>query len=226
MTVATEPGAARRSPKTRRIPIVPVGRPTTALPKPAWLRVPLPAQPGASGSVKRVLREQSLHTVCEEARCPNIGECFSSGTATFMVLGDLCTRRCPFCDVAHGRPQPPDAAGAARTWRETVARLRLELRRHHQRRSRRPARRRRGALRRLHPRRARALAAHAHRGADAGLPRPPRGRARRARGRAARRDEPQPRDRAAAVPPGASRRRLRALAAAARRRSSAAAPAC
>ena len=58
--------------------------------------------------VKQVLREAGLHTVCEEASCPNIGECFGKGTATFMVLGDLCTRRCPFCDVAHGRPQPPD----------------------------------------------------------------------------------------------------------------------
>jgi lipoic acid synthetase len=59
--------------------------------------------------VKRRLREHNLHTVCEEASCPNIGECFGKGTATFMILGDLCTRRCPFCDVAHGRPKPPDA---------------------------------------------------------------------------------------------------------------------
>jgi lipoic acid synthetase len=58
--------------------------------------------------VKQALREHGLHTVCEEASCPNIGECFGKGTATFMILGDLCTRRCPFCDVAHGRPQPPD----------------------------------------------------------------------------------------------------------------------
>ena len=59
--------------------------------------------------VKQILREHKLHTVCEEASCPNIGECFGKGTATFMILGDLCTRRCPFCDVAHGRPLPPDA---------------------------------------------------------------------------------------------------------------------
>ena len=59
--------------------------------------------------IKRVLRDNKLHTVCEEASCPNIGECFSGGTATFMILGDICTRRCPFCDVAHGRPLPPDA---------------------------------------------------------------------------------------------------------------------
>jgi lipoic acid synthetase len=58
--------------------------------------------------IKRVLRDNKLHTVCEEASCPNIGECFSGGTATFMILGDICTRRCPFCDVAHGKPLPPD----------------------------------------------------------------------------------------------------------------------
>jgi lipoyl synthase len=59
--------------------------------------------------IKRILREQKLHTVCEEASCPNIAECFGKGTATFMILGDICTRRCPFCDVAHGRPLAPDA---------------------------------------------------------------------------------------------------------------------
>ncbi len=58
--------------------------------------------------IKRILRDNQLHTVCEEASCPNIGECFSGGTATFMILGDICTRRCPFCDVAHGKPLPPD----------------------------------------------------------------------------------------------------------------------
>jgi len=108
--------------KTRRIPIVPAAD-GTAQPKPGWLRVPLPDSP-VFREVKRVLREQSLHTVCEEARCPNIGECFSRGTATFMVLGDLCTRRCPFCDVAHGRPQPPDDGEPAHL-ADTVARLRL-----------------------------------------------------------------------------------------------------
>ena len=76
--------------------------------KPSWIRV------RSSNSenfyeVKRLIREHKLHTVCEEASCPNIGECFGKGTATFMILGDLCTRRCPFCDVAHGRPKPPDA---------------------------------------------------------------------------------------------------------------------
>ena len=108
--------------KTRRIPIVPAAD-GAAQAKPDWLRVPLPDGP-VFREVKRVLREQSLHTVCEEARCPNIGECFSRGTATFMVLGDLCTRRCPFCDVAHGRPQPPDGDEPAHL-ADTVARLRL-----------------------------------------------------------------------------------------------------
>src|SRR5450759_2692823 len=86
------------------IKIVPAER----LKKPEWIRV-------KSGNnqrfqeIKHILREHKLHTVCEEASCPNIGECFGKGTATFMILGDLCTRRCPFCDVAHGRPRPPDA---------------------------------------------------------------------------------------------------------------------
>tara|TARA_R110002073_G_scaffold74492_4_gene182050 strand:- start:359 stop:1303 length:945 start_codon:yes stop_codon:yes gene_type:complete len=75
--------------------------------KPSWIRV-RSSSSQAFYEVKRMLREHKLHTVCEEASCPNIGECFGKGTATFMILGDLCTRRCPFCDVAHGRPKPPD----------------------------------------------------------------------------------------------------------------------
>jgi len=93
--------------KTARNPvkIVPLQQ---RLRKPEWIRV----KPGSGAGyheVKRVLRENRMHTVCEEASCPNIGECFDKGTATFMILGDVCTRRCPFCDVAHGKPQPPDA---------------------------------------------------------------------------------------------------------------------
>lgn len=97
-----EKGAA----KTARNPIkiVPQGEP---LKKPSWIRVKS-GNSRAFYEVKRTLRDQKLHTVCEEASCPNIGECFGKGTATFMILGDLCTRRCPFCDVAHGRPLPPD----------------------------------------------------------------------------------------------------------------------
>ena len=74
--------------------------------------------------IKQILREHTLHTVCEEASCPNIGECFGKGTATFMILGDLCTRRCPFCDVGHGRPKPPDADEPENLAR-TIAALKL-----------------------------------------------------------------------------------------------------
>jgi lipoyl synthase len=83
--------------------------PQPPLPKPAWIRVRAPSANSRFYDIKRILREQKLHTVCEEASCPNIGECFGKGTATFMILGDICTRRCPFCDVAHGRPLAPDA---------------------------------------------------------------------------------------------------------------------
>jgi len=93
--------------KTARNPIkiVPLQQ---RLRKPEWIRVKSGSGQGYH-DVKRVLRDNRLHTVCEEASCPNIGECFGKGTATFMILGDVCTRRCPFCDVAHGKPQPPDA---------------------------------------------------------------------------------------------------------------------
>jgi lipoic acid synthetase len=101
------------------IPIVPAER----LKKPDWIRV----RAGNSqrfADIKQILREHSLHTVCEEASCPNIGECFGKGTATFMILGDLCTRRCPFCDVGHGRPKPPDADEPLNLAR-TIAALKL-----------------------------------------------------------------------------------------------------
>ncbi len=101
-TTRKQTGAA----KTARNPIAIV--PVAALPKPDWIRVRVNGGEKFQ-QVKRALREHNLHTVCEEASCPNIGECFGKGTATFMILGDLCTRRCPFCDVAHGRPKPPDA---------------------------------------------------------------------------------------------------------------------
>ena len=93
--------------KIARIPIKVVQQ--EALKKPAWIRVRAASDGSRFHDIKRILREANLHTVCEEASCPNIGECFGKGTATFMILGDLCTRRCPFCDVAHGRPNPPDA---------------------------------------------------------------------------------------------------------------------
>jgi lipoic acid synthetase len=94
--------------KTARNPIKIAPQSTgQLLRKPEWIRV-RSSNSQAFYEVKRILREQKLHTVCEEASCPNIGECFGKGTATFMILGDLCTRRCPFCDVAHGKPLPPD----------------------------------------------------------------------------------------------------------------------
>lgn len=109
--------------KTARIPIriVPVDEP---LRKPAWIRVKAGNEVGRFGEIKRMLREQKLHTVCEEAACPNIGECFGRGTATFMILGDICTRRCPFCDVGHGKPLPPDPDEPA-SLADSVARLQL-----------------------------------------------------------------------------------------------------
>ena len=108
--------------KTARIPIKVV--PAAPLKKPDWIRVRL-GNSARFQEIKHILREQKLHTVCEEATCPNIGECFGKGTATFMILGDLCTRRCPFCDVAHGRPKPPDA-DEPRHLAETIAALRLK----------------------------------------------------------------------------------------------------
>jgi len=105
-----------------RLPIAVV--PAERLAKPEWIRVRAPAPGSRFHDIKRILREQNLHTVCEEASCPNIGECFGKGTATFMILGDLCTRRCPFCDVAHGRPLPPDPEEPAHL-AQTIAALNL-----------------------------------------------------------------------------------------------------
>ncbi|MDX5150938.1 MAG: lipoyl synthase [Acidiferrobacterales bacterium] len=94
--------------KTARIPIkvVPLDKP---LPKPRWIRARAPSGPEVA-RLKDLLRQHQLHTVCEEAACPNLGECFRHGTATFMIMGKNCTRRCPFCDVGHGRPEPLDPA--------------------------------------------------------------------------------------------------------------------
>ena len=91
--------------------------------KPDWIRVRAPSSPRFY-EIKKILREHNLHTVCEEASCPNIGECFSKGTATFMIMGDICTRRCPFCDVGHGRPLPLDADEPLHL-AQTIAALRL-----------------------------------------------------------------------------------------------------
>ena len=108
--------------KTARIPIKIVPQP--AMRKPEWIRMKMPDS-ARFQEIKQILRENKLHTVCEEASCPNIGECFSGGTATFMILGDICTRRCPFCDVAHGKPLPPDVNEPANLAR-TIAQMRLK----------------------------------------------------------------------------------------------------
>ena len=92
--------------KVARIPIK-VKQEAERLRKPSWIRAKSPFHPNVK-KLKSVLRDQKLHTVCEEAACPNLGECFGKGTATFMIMGDICTRRCPFCDVGHGRPNPLD----------------------------------------------------------------------------------------------------------------------
>src|SRR4029078_4201635 len=112
----------KRALKTARIPIKVVA--AEPLRKPEWIRV------RAGGGerfqeIKQILREQGLHTVCEEASCPNIGECFGHGTATFMIMGDKCTRRRPFCDVGHGRPDPTDTAEPAKL-AKTIAAMKLK----------------------------------------------------------------------------------------------------
>ena len=108
--------------KTARIPIKVV--PAEVLKKPEWIRVKAGSPSTRFYEIKQILREHKLHTVCEEASCPNIGECFGKGTATFMIMGDKCTRRCPFCDVGHGRPDPLDADEPANL-AKTIAALRL-----------------------------------------------------------------------------------------------------
>jgi len=114
--------AMRSSDKVSRIPVK--IEPSEPMRKPSWIR----ARPQGGAEVqrlKRVVREQGLNTVCEEANCPNLGECFNNGTATFMILGDICTRRCPFCDVAHGKPRPVDPEEPARL-AETVRAMGLK----------------------------------------------------------------------------------------------------
>ncbi len=96
----------RNAEKLARIPVK-VEQPETVLRKPDWIRIKISASDEIT-RVKQLLRDHQLHTVCEEAACPNLAECFQHGTATFMIMGDLCTRRCPFCDVAHGKPLPLD----------------------------------------------------------------------------------------------------------------------
>ena len=111
--------------KTSRIPIkVVVQDAAERLKKPEWIRVKAGSASSRFYEIKQILRDAKLHTVCEEASCPNIGECFGKGTATFMIMGDLCTRRCPFCDVGHGRPLPLDP-DEPKHLAETIAALKL-----------------------------------------------------------------------------------------------------
>ena len=113
----------RGAEKVRRIPIkvVPTDQP---LRKPDWIRIRLTANPEVD-RIKGILRQRKLASVCEEASCPNLSECFSHGTATFMIMGEICTRRCPFCDVAHGKPKPLDP-DEPRQLAEAVAEMQLK----------------------------------------------------------------------------------------------------
>ena len=111
--------------KVARIPIKVV--PSKSLPrKPSWIRAKAPTSDMVK-QLKNTLRENNLYTVCEEAACPNLGECFAKGTATFMIMGDICTRRCPFCDVGHGRPNPLDPDDDGDPWVYDVADLLAEI---------------------------------------------------------------------------------------------------
>ena len=124
-TVETYQAGAKQkaAAKLSRIPIK--VEPGELLKKPDWIRVRAGSPTTRFYEIKQILRESQLHTVCEEASCPNIGECFGKGTATFMIMGDKCTRRCPFCDVGHGRPDPLDVNEPENLAR-TIARLKLK----------------------------------------------------------------------------------------------------
>ena len=111
----------RNRDKLSRIPIKVV--PSAPIRKPPWIRIKASSL-GKVQQIKKLLRSQQLYSVCEEAACPNLAECFAKGTATFMIMGDLCTRRCPFCDVAHGKPLPLDEKEPGRL-ATTVSRLKL-----------------------------------------------------------------------------------------------------
>lgn len=117
-----EPQKQRGADKLARIPIR-IEPTETPLPKPPWIRVRLPQQ-SKIAQLKSMFKQKKLYTVCEEASCPNLPECFSHGTATFMIMGDRCTRRCSFCDVAHGRPKPLDAQEPEHL-AETIADMKL-----------------------------------------------------------------------------------------------------
>lgn len=124
MSTPYDPTAKQKSQaKTARIPIKIV--PAETLKKPEWIRVKAGSPSTRFYEIKDILRANKLVTVCEEASCPNIGECFGKGTATFMIMGDKCTRRCPFCDVGHGRPDPLDVNEPVNL-AKTIAQLKLK----------------------------------------------------------------------------------------------------
>lgn len=112
--------------KVKHIPItiIPTEK-AEMLRKPEWIKIKLPRTTDRIDNIKKTLRANKLHSVCEEASCPNLAECFNHGTATFMILGDICTRRCPFCDVAHGKPLPPSAEEPLKL-AKTIAEMQLK----------------------------------------------------------------------------------------------------
>lgn len=112
----------RDAAKVERIPVKVIASDNLER-KPDWIRVRVPASPEVD-RIKRILRKHKLASVCEEANCPNLGECFSGGTATFMIMGEICTRRCPFCDVGHGKPNPLDV-DEPRQLAEAIAEMKL-----------------------------------------------------------------------------------------------------
>jgi lipoyl synthase len=115
----------RDADKMALIPVTTIASPSQEiLRKPEWMKIKLPADSSRIQDIKSIMRKNGLHSVCEEASCPNLTECFNHGTATFMILGAICTRRCPFCDVAHGRPLAPDSAEPEKL-AKTIAEMKL-----------------------------------------------------------------------------------------------------
>ncbi len=126
-TVRLEPGVKLRdADKMAKIPVKVIATENDEiLRKPEWMKIRLPKSSARIQEIKDVMRENKLHSVCEEASCPNLSECFNHGTATFMIMGAICTRRCPFCDVAHGKPLPLDQEEPLKL-AQTIAKMKLK----------------------------------------------------------------------------------------------------
>ena len=126
-TVRLEPGVKLRdADKMAKIPVKIIATENDEiLRKPSWMKIRLPKSSARIQEIKDVMRENNLHSVCEEASCPNLSECFNHGTATFMIMGAICTRRCPFCDVAHGKPLPLVAEEPLKL-AQTIAKMKLK----------------------------------------------------------------------------------------------------